>query len=353
MRYGYDMQSTQNMNRQELIETRAAHGRKLLKSELELLGAHPKTLDLITTKLALTPDQHFPMLLMEHVTDFINQELVNDVSELNGFVRAFQGYANHLPIVNEDESAITTIYLMDIAGVKQYAGLKEPKDETKFLAKTHEAHTSIEQFCSEHDIDAQVEGIVHHTLDWYLRVYPDHSATRTPQRLAAMAFGLVKRFNEDFSPLPETEWSMKELAEFGGWKTSGAASGAITQVFETVLGNIQDPELLFVVPPLATPPATDNENIAEKQAEIERRITRLFGKEKTTQLCEQAQQIVWNETGNQDLELLLQLFEPHMTEKQLPEVVDVMQLLWNYFPHKSLEGRTPAEVIAEAKNLQS
>jgi hypothetical protein len=62
---------------------------------------------------------------------------------------------------------------------------------------------------------------------------------------------------------------------------------------------------------------------------------------------EYIKQIIYEEDGTDDLRHVIMLFDTGQGAAELQDVLETVNDAWNYFPHKSLDGLSPAEKLSE------
>jgi hypothetical protein len=81
---------------------------------------------------------------------------------------------------------------------------------------------------------------------------------------------------------------------------------------------------------------------------IERRLTELLVQSKSTSTPEHIKSIIYNESTKRASEYiadLIALFDSPQATIDLDILLPVLQDAWNYFPHRSLGGKCPAELF--------
>lgn len=67
--------------------------------------------------------------------------------------------------------------------------------------------------------------------------------------------------------------------------------------------------------------------------------------------------LIWDEEGDEAFDNFIQrAFGYFKNVKDINELNSILQVFndaWNYFPHKSLNGKSPMQVVAESKNNQN
>ncbi len=62
---------------------------------------------------------------------------------------------------------------------------------------------------------------------------------------------------------------------------------------------------------------------------------------------EYIKQIIYEEDGTDDLTDVIMLFDTGQGASELQNVLEIVNDAWNYFPHKILDGLSPAEKLSE------
>ena len=61
---------------------------------------------------------------------------------------------------------------------------------------------------------------------------------------------------------------------------------------------------------------------------------------------------VFNEEDNDDMMKVVAMFDRGGDASELSDVLELVTDAWNYFPHKLLDGLSPAEKLLEHRNQQ-
>lgn len=81
---------------------------------------------------------------------------------------------------------------------------------------------------------------------------------------------------------------------------------------------------------------------------IERQVLEIIDHYQVDTTFEKIKDIVFNEEGNKDFNQLTVLFADKITDiDELNRVLQIVNNVWNYFPHKCLGGLCPMEKILE------
>lgn len=86
------------------------------------------------------------------------------------------------------------------------------------------------------------------------------------------------------------------------------------------------------------------EEIAEYKAELEADINELLENAGSDFTLDDIKEVIYNEEDTGDMQKIIAMFDTG--EKGAPEISEVLEVVtdaWNYFPHKLLDGLSPAE----------
>ncbi|MCR4277430.1 MAG: hypothetical protein NUV85_00220 [Candidatus Berkelbacteria bacterium] len=84
-----------------------------------------------------------------------------------------------------------------------------------------------------------------------------------------------------------------------------------------------------------------------KRKEIEQDIARLLEVTKSDFGLEFIKTIIFDENGHDDLTGAISIFDTGIGQSELENILETLTDAWNYFPHRSLGGLSPAEKILE------
>jgi len=91
----------------------------------------------------------------------------------------------------------------------------------------------------------------------------------------------------------------------------------------------------------------DQRHIEERRREIERELPELLAKAGNGATVEDIKEIVSREEDSDDLMKIVALFDTGDDAVELSTVLEAASDAWNYFPHQSLGGLSPAEKVLE------
>ena len=91
------------------------------------------------------------------------------------------------------------------------------------------------------------------------------------------------------------------------------------------------------------------EEIMEYKAEVEADINQLLEDTGSDFTLDDVKEIIYNEEETDDMQKVIAMFDDG-DPANLSNAVEVSTDAWNYFPHKLLNGLSPAEISLEAQN---
>jgi len=86
------------------------------------------------------------------------------------------------------------------------------------------------------------------------------------------------------------------------------------------------------------------QEILKERREIERYIVALLRKVKSDFTLEDVKNAIYNETEQDDLTHIIAMFDTGVGD-ELSNILDIVTDAWNYFPHKTLGGKSPEEML--------
>ena len=87
--------------------------------------------------------------------------------------------------------------------------------------------------------------------------------------------------------------------------------------------------------------------IIEKRQEIEQELLDLLEETGSDFGLDDIKEIIYNEDGQDDLTDIIAMFDTGQGATELQGVLDLVTDAWNYFPHKTLDGLSPAEKVLQ------
>lgn len=67
---------------------------------------------------------------------------------------------------------------------------------------------------------------------------------------------------------------------------------------------------------------------------------------------EDIKDIIYHEDGQDSLTDIIAMFDSGQGATELENVLELVNDAWNYFPHKTLNGLSPAEKVLEYQQMQ-
>lgn len=95
----------------------------------------------------------------------------------------------------------------------------------------------------------------------------------------------------------------------------------------------------------------DQRQIDERRGEIERELQELLEQAGSKATVEDIKKIVFREGDQGDMMKIVALFDTGSDAVELNTVLGAASDAWNYFPHKTLGGLSPAEKVLEYRQL--
>jgi tetratricopeptide (TPR) repeat protein len=92
------------------------------------------------------------------------------------------------------------------------------------------------------------------------------------------------------------------------------------------------------------------ENILKKRRKVEKDISNLLKKSKSSFTLDDIKKVVYNEKDYGELKQIMAEFDQGQDLKEINEVLNTINDAWNYFPHKSLGGLCPMEKLLEYRS---
>lgn len=88
------------------------------------------------------------------------------------------------------------------------------------------------------------------------------------------------------------------------------------------------------------------QQLLEERREIEEYIVALLKKVKSNFTFKDITDAIYNETEQDDLTKIIAMFDTGEGEDdELSNILDILTDAWNYFPHKTLGGKSPSEML--------
>jgi hypothetical protein len=89
--------------------------------------------------------------------------------------------------------------------------------------------------------------------------------------------------------------------------------------------------------------------ILKKRREIEMKVVNLLKETGSDFVLDDLIDVIYHEKNNEDMQKLILMFDDGHPEN-LDNIIEVVSDAWNFFPHKSLKGKCPEEMILYYKS---
>ena len=92
------------------------------------------------------------------------------------------------------------------------------------------------------------------------------------------------------------------------------------------------------------------QQILERQKEIERDLVAMLKETESDFSLQHVKDAIFHEEDNDDMMKVVAMFDRGGDASELSNVLELVTDAWNYFPHKVLNGLSPAEKLLEHHN---
>ena len=92
------------------------------------------------------------------------------------------------------------------------------------------------------------------------------------------------------------------------------------------------------------------QQILERRKEIERELVDMLKETESDFTLDHVREAIYNEEDNDDMMKVVAMFDRGGDASELSNVLELVTDAWNYFPHKLLDGLSPAEKLLEHQN---
>ena len=89
------------------------------------------------------------------------------------------------------------------------------------------------------------------------------------------------------------------------------------------------------------------QQILVRRIEIEQELLDFLKETKSDFTLDHIKDIIYNEEGQDDLTDVIAMFDMGQGAAELENIMDTINDAWNYFPHKIIDGLSPAEKLLE------
>ena len=92
------------------------------------------------------------------------------------------------------------------------------------------------------------------------------------------------------------------------------------------------------------------QQILKRRKEIEQELVDMLKKTKSPFSLEHIKDIIFHEEDNDDMQKVIAIFDRGGNTSELSNILELASDAWNYFPHKIINGLSPAEKLLEYQN---
>ena len=92
------------------------------------------------------------------------------------------------------------------------------------------------------------------------------------------------------------------------------------------------------------------QRIFERRKEIEQELVDMLKETESDFTLDHVRDVIYHEKDNDDMMKVVAMFDRGGDASELSNVLELVTDAWNYFPHKALNGISPAEKLLEHHN---
>ncbi len=92
------------------------------------------------------------------------------------------------------------------------------------------------------------------------------------------------------------------------------------------------------------------QQILQRREEIEQELAEMLKETESDFSLQDVKDAILNEEDNDDMMKVVAMFDRGRDASELDNILELVSDAWNYFPHKTLGGLSPAERILEYSN---
>lgn len=95
------------------------------------------------------------------------------------------------------------------------------------------------------------------------------------------------------------------------------------------------------------------QQILERRKEIEQELEEMLKETESDFSLQHIKDAIFNEEDSDDMMKAVSMFDRGGDPSEMENIIDLVSDAWNYFPHKILNGLSPAEKILESQSSRS
>jgi len=92
------------------------------------------------------------------------------------------------------------------------------------------------------------------------------------------------------------------------------------------------------------------QQILERRKEIEQELIDMLNETESEFTLDYIRDVIYNEESGDDMTKVVAIFDRGGDISELSNILELTNDAWNYFPHKVLNGLSPAEKLLEYQN---
>lgn len=89
------------------------------------------------------------------------------------------------------------------------------------------------------------------------------------------------------------------------------------------------------------------QQILERRKEIEQELVSMLKETESDFTLDHVRDAIFHEEDNDDMMKVVDMFDRGGDASELDNILELVTDAWNYFPHKALDGISPAEKLLE------
>lgn len=89
------------------------------------------------------------------------------------------------------------------------------------------------------------------------------------------------------------------------------------------------------------------QQILKRRKEIEQELVAMLKETKSDFSLQHVKDVIFHEEDNDDMQKVIAMFDRGGDTSELSNILELASDAWNYFPHKAINGLSPAEKLLE------
>ena len=92
------------------------------------------------------------------------------------------------------------------------------------------------------------------------------------------------------------------------------------------------------------------QQILKRRKEIEQELMDMLKETESDFSLQHIKDVIFHEEDNDDMQKIIAMFDRGGDTSELSNILELASDAWNYFPHKAINGLSPAEKLLEYQN---